>query len=445
MPEISDEFLDLAKDLVNEPRSERIEALFNRGLYDYQKAIADDENSNVVVTCGRQVGKTEVAGAIAGDALLFGEGDVMVAARWQDTANETFRRMIEHFERSDIPIEGFGVEKDNRTEWELSNGRRAYSRNLDATGGLEEGDTERGKVPQTVIVDESAMFREDKVFTEIIMPMFATFSGDHELYLFSTPRGRNNYHYEKHKQDDDWSSHHVPTSANPAVSEDWLQDRKAEVDGITWRQEYLGKFVQSGEDKYLDRDDIRRCVAPGDLNEAPSLQEEPTYLGVDVARKGDDRTVYIIMDEAGDVIRTEHEDENKLTEVVARVRTLDARYHFNEIRVDENAMGGGVVDFTEYDLGGKMRPTKFSRRQKQQMYQSLKKCIEEGELSFPENERLIHELSVLEYSYTPTGKLKVGHPPGEHDDYADALALANYARVGAGSIRGRRPRGKRPR
>jgi hypothetical protein len=411
------------------PRSVRIAEIFNRDLFGYQQDIADDPNSDVVVTCGRQVGKTETAGAIAADAALFKPGeDVMVAARWQETADETMRRMVEHFDRANKPREAFGVEKDNEREWVFTNGSRVYSRNLESASGLDVGDTERGKVPKTVIVDESAMLN-DAVFEEVINPMFATFGGSHELYLLSTPRGKTGYHYEKHKLDDDWNAHHVPTAANPLVDDEWLEKKRQEVDKLTWRQEYLGEFVEAGDDKYLPNELVMPCVRDDDPNERAALNAETTYLGVDVARAGDDRTVYIVMDEAGDVVRVESEETSKMTGVVGRIKRLDSEYDFARVNIDENAVGGGVVDFAEHDLGGKINPVAFSNESKQEMYQALKRCLEDKELSLPDHGRLVHELTALEYDFTPTGKLKVEHPPGGHDDFADAVALANLARV----------------
>jgi len=64
------------------------------------------------------------------------------------------------------------------------------------------------------------------------------------------------------------------------------------------------------------------------------------------------------------------------------------------------------------------------------MYQRLKSALEGVELALPSHRRLIQQMTNLRYSYTPTGLLKLSHPQGGHDDYPDALCLANAARTG---------------
>ena len=106
--------------------------------------------------------------------------------------------------------------------------------------------------------------------------------------------------------------------------------------------------------------------------------------------------------------------------------------------MDQNAVGGGVVDLAEEGLSN-VWPVTFSSKTKQAMYQNLKRMLEAEEITLPNDEpRLVNELTSLEYSFTTTGILKVEHPPGGHDDHADALALAAFARQRASTAGPRR-------
>jgi hypothetical protein len=64
------------------------------------------------------------------------------------------------------------------------------------------------------------------------------------------------------------------------------------------------------------------------------------------------------------------------------------------------------------------------------MYQQLKTAFEGEELTLPNHRRLIDELTSLRFEFTQNGYLKVGHPDGGHDDFADSLALAHYGKAG---------------
>lgn len=418
------------RDLAHADRSERVQRLFGFEPFDYQAAILDDPNPDVVTTCGRQVGKTETGGGIAADTFVCSDGwDVMIAAKWQETADEMLRRAKQHLANA-----GFGdnhpeIETWNKTEVESITGARLYSKTLKVADG-EAGDNQRGKLPRVVIIDESAI-TEGEAIEQVIRPMFLTHGDDHELYLFSTPRGKQGFHYEKHANDDAWSAHHVPSSASPLIDDEYLESEREAVDDITWRQEYLGEFIDLGE-VYIPGATYDKCVTGG----APTLSGT-RYLGVDVARKGKDRTVYIGVDGAGNVVVLDHEPLSDVRGIVDRIGTLHSEHEFDAVGIDENAVGGGVVDFAVYDVDRAMNPIPFSTKNKSKMYRKLKGDLESGELTLPhpdtseDADRLRTETVNLQFDYTKNGHLQVHHAPGGRDDYADGLAIANWVRENA--------------
>jgi len=389
--------------------------------FGYQERWLDADTSRKAAICARQVGKTEMSAIEAlHTATTQQDVTVLIVAPTQRQSSELFKRVRDHVGRGEIP--DHDVERETQTQIEFVNG----SRIIRLPAGTD-GSNIRGYTADEVLVDEAA-FVPDEVFTSVILPMLATTDGT--LALASTPFGKSGFLYEEAwvNRDETWHVTQVRSEESPLVDEQFVEDQRETLTSDEFRQEILGEFVESGE-KYLPSDIVMPCVRDDDPSERAALNAEPAYLGVDVARAGADRTVYIVMDEAGDVVRVESEETSKMTGVVGRIKRLDSEYDFAQIRIDENAVGGGVVDFAEHDLGAKIEPTPFTNKSKQEMYQSLKKSLEDGTLSLPDNGRLVHELTALEYSFTPSGKLKVSHPPGGHDDFADAVALANLARV----------------
>lgn len=438
----TDTVRDELRELARGARSDRVERLFSFSPFDYQAAILDDENEDVVTTCGRQVGKTETGGALGADAFVCSDGyDVMIAAKWQETADEMLRRAKGHLANAGFGEDHPEIETWNKREVESVTGGRLYSKTLKVADG-EAGDNQRGKLPRVVIIDESAIV-DGAAVEKVIRPMFLTHGDDHELYLFSTPRGKQGFHFEKHENDEEWSAHHVPSHANPLIDDDYLEAERESVDELTWRQEYLGEFIDLGE-VYITREAYDACRA-----EATSSDQR--YLGVDVARQGSDRTVYLPIDADGVVIEdaTVAESISDVPGIVSRIETLHAEHGFRAVAIDENAVGGGVVDYSSMGLGDVITPVPFTTQRKSQMYRKLKADLERQDLVVPastseHSERLRDETVNLQYDYTANGTLKVHHAPGGRDDYADAFALANWVRSNPGPTVTRRRSGSRP-
>ena len=429
---------EAADDLRAMSRSERAETLFGFEPWEYQSEVldapesADSDACEVTWVCGRQVGKTKTASLIPADYALTHAGeDVLICARYQETADELFRETKAHLENTGLPPRKIGIDTPNATTYEFDTGARIMSRTLGA-----EAKQQRGKSPRCVIVEEAALVL-DPVYERVIEPMFATHD-DYEIYLISTPRGTSGYLWRKHAKDGDWQSYHVPTSESPLVDDDWLKERKRKNDEITWQQEYLGEFVPS-EDIYLPSSVVDPCVFdPDDPDETLPERSGREWLGVDPARSGADRSVYVSIDADG-VARVESSVATEtVSESVGRIKSLNDEHGYARIGVDQNAVGGGVVDLAEEGLSN-VWPVTFSSKTKQAMYQNLKRMLEAEEITLPNDEpRLVNELTSLEYSFTTTGILKVEHPPGGHDDHADALALAAFARQRASTAGPRR-------
>lgn len=416
------------------PRSERVKRLFGFEPWDYQAEVldapenAEDTDVEVSWVCGRQVGKTTTASAIPADYALTHAGeDVLIAGRFQETADELFRETKKHLEATGLTNDELGLDDDNKSTYEFSTGSRIMSRTLGQAGKQQ-----RGKNPKCIVVEEAALVLDD-VYEKVIEPMFATHD-EYELYLISTPRGKSGYLYDKHVYDDDWLSFTVPTSASPLVTEEWLEKRRSKVDAVTFDQEYLGEFVELGE-VYLPKSLVRPCVRDeSSVRDLDRGQGVPAWLGVDPARSGTDRSVYISIDANGTVFALTSEQSEKVNESVGRILSLDQKRDYRGILIDENAVGGGVVDFASEDLHNVV-PITFSSKSKQSMYQNLRKAFESELLTLPDHDRLFHEVTSLQFSYTQTGILKLEHPPGGHDDYADALALAVHGwQTDAGAV-----------
>lgn len=424
--------IDAVRKVARLSRADRVSKLFGREEYDpfdYQRDLlnhAEDETvAKAAVKPGRQTGKTETGGAIAADAAICGR-DVLILAPFQDTVDDMMDSCRNHIEtaRERAP-DAIGVEKVKKREIEFVHSGRIRARTV-GTAGTQI----RGKHPEVCLVDEAA-YIADRIYTQVIEPFFSTHDR-YEFYLFSTPAGQNGYFYRRVVDSDDWYSPHWPTEISPLVSDDWLAQKREETDRLTFLQEYEGEFVSEG-DAYLPLELVKPCV--GDTSDTNLVS-----LGVDIARKGSDRTVYIGMDNEQNAVVLDSEEQSTVPGVVGRIGHLHEQYDFDSIAVDENAVGGGVADFGQENLGGVVQPVTFSTQSKHEMYTNLKQAFEAETVTIPDHRRLIDELTSLTYSFTSNNYVKVSHRDGEHDDFADALALALHAPKVGGQVRERKSR-----
>jgi len=411
-------------------RAERIAVLFDVDPFDYQRDLIEHvdttETPKVAIQPGRQVGKTLIGAALAADAVATTpDEDVLIAAPFQETADEMMREATQLLETAAERLDAMGltlgVETKNKREWEFAHGGRLLSRTLGV-----DGVGQRGKNPRFVIVDEAA-FAPDAVFEDVIEPFFTT----HDTFTFvltSTPAGDAGYFFEKCRLDGDWYSPRWPTAISPLVDPEWLAERRRKTDARTWRQEYLGEFIGSSNRFFSPEliDDV--------TGDATFTERDLVAAGADIARAGDDRTAIIGIDSSGAAKVLTSDAELTLTEAAGELAQVYERHAPATIQVDETGLGAGVVEMLEEEVGRSVvEGTKFTIDTKQSLYNGLKSALERGDVALVQHPRLSRELKKLTYSLTSSGKTKISHPADGHDDHPDALALAVDAFSGGAS------------
>lgn len=399
------------------PPSEFVETVVGIEPYDYQKAVLDAESDRVAFVSGRQVGKSRTAAWTAlHHALTHSGHTVLITAPYRRQSSEIFKQVKHEMSESDIPDKSWGKERETRTVIEFDNGSRILSL---PTG--DDGSNIRGYTANLIVADEAA-FIDDNVFNQVLTPMLAATDGD--MVLLSTPYGASGFLHDAFNDnlDDDYFTKQVPSYQSPNVGQDFIATQQRQLSSIEFKQEILGKFEESAK-AFFESDNIEAAqdrVIEGNTRER--------YLGVDPARHGEDRFVCTMMDGEARVSIEAQEKSSDITECIGQIKDLHDEWQFDQIAIDETALGGGVVDILREDLSrGTVNGVTFSRKKKQELYQSLKSRVENGEISLPDNDRLRTQMLDLEYEFTSGGKMKVEPPDSGHDDFPDSLTLANWA------------------
>jgi len=395
-------------------------------LYPKQRDVLEDESGRIIKKKGRQTGSTTVFSHKLGRKPMQTErpGLGLVISVTDSQSKMVLRKIREGYRNS--PFSKYLV-KSNERELEFDNGWRIISR---AVGNS--GKQARGYSPDVVYATEAA-FIDDDVYNAIEPSLFNT---DGSLWLESSPNGTSGRFYRAWK-DDGFSRHNAPSTTCPGVSQQQLENFREGVTQMKFRQEVLGEFV-SDETTYFDDDLIDECASLSDLRSDRILDQNQYYLGVDIARKGKDMTVYVVLERPSnlnklyvkEVISTE---KKRTTDVMGRIQDLDRKYGFEKIGLDPNAVGAGVTDIL-HEKGVDHEPIKFSDKNKHNMYEGLTYRMENGGMKLPDPEetndedhrKLIEQMEELEKEFKSSGYLSLSHPKGGHDDFPDALAVGAF-------------------
>lgn len=227
----------------------------------------------------------------------------------------------------------------------------------------------------------------------------------------------------------------------PRVDRKWARDMidRYGRDSNYVRVNVLGLFPHASEDKFYDPTQIDGAFA----RVVPGLQEVKTLyariLGVDVARYGNDQTVFC--ERFGPVVTPMWAyRELNLMEVANRVAELHAKQPYDAIFVDQTGLGAGVVDRLR-ELGAPVIGVDFGSRalrkgyanRRTEMYANLRDWLPNGAL--PPDEDLRRDLLAPAYRFDAKGTLFLESKDDMRSrglpspDRADALVLTFAAPV----------------
>ncbi len=197
----------------------------------------------------------------------------------------------------------------------------------------------------------------------------------------------------------------------------------------------LGEFADQGIDTLINLQWINQAVKRYADNEKAQL-EGPRIMGVDVARFGDDETVYGIR-QGIRLLRMEgwHKwDTMKTADWLHGILRGDTLDH---VMIDSIGIGAGVVDRLKQqhhkikgiNVGDKAKAEDDYANLRAEIFWNLRKRFERGEIEIPDDPKLTAQLAGLKYEYDDKGRIKMQakkdakkegqRPP----DRADMLAL----------------------
>lgn len=279
----------------------------------------------------------------------------------------------------------------------------------------------RGAGVNFLVVDEAANV-DDNVWDDVLRPTLSDTLG--KAIIISTPKGIGNWFHRLwamgHDDDyKDYTSFCFPTSANPYISPDELEEVKHTLPHDVFRQEYLAEFIEDGGSVFRN---VTSCVDGG--LEEPDPEKE-YIIGCDLA-KHSDYTVMVVLDPSNNhVVHFERFNRIDYTIQVKKLETV-ARKYKAKIIMDSTGVGDPILEQVKI-LGLNVEGFQFTNTSKQQLIEHLAVQIEQQAVTFPDIKILVNELIAYQYELTRAGNVKYSAPSSLHDDAVIALALAVWA------------------
>jgi len=389
--------------------------------YDEWQEEVLNYDGDLLLNTGRQVGKTTIFSIKAAEYMIHHpKARIVVVSLTEDQAKLIIVMILDYLEKNHkMKIVTKGKNKKTSKRIWLKNGANVISRPVGNTG-----DAVRGFTGDVLIVDEAS--RMPEMMWKAAKPTLLTTGG--QIWMCSTPFGKQGYFYECwENKSDRWKVFHVNSvdvMTNRAITSDWTQElkekqlmflnqEKEDMTELEFGQEYLGEFADDLR-QWFDDDLIMRCM------KGQTIEGGHTYLGVDVARMGEDQTSFEVIRMKDDKlyhIQNTTTTKTLLSDTTKHIIDAHRLYSFSRIFIDDEGIGVGVLDHLLADdttkrvsIGIKNskqvvdKDGKTIKLQKTLLYTNLRMLMEQNRISLLDDEKVFQSLKSVQYEYTSDKK-----------------------------------------
>ena len=203
------------------------------GPHPAQEQVIRESSRWNLLACGRRWGKTVLGMDRLIEPALQGFPCAWFAPNYRYLA-ETWRTMLDMLQ----PVLAGKNEQERRIE--LIGGGAIECWSLDSP------DAGRGRKYKRIVVDEAAIVPDlETAWQQSIRATLTDLRGD--AWFLSTPKGVTGYFHTLYQRgldpDSDWRAWQMPTSANPYIHPDEIEDARRDLSELAFSQEYEARFV----------------------------------------------------------------------------------------------------------------------------------------------------------------------------------------------------------
>jgi len=401
-------------------------------------AFKTPPNQDCFLLCGRQVGKTTAMSIKAIELCIkhFKKGEFVLI-------NSITEKQAYH-----MLAKALAYAQEKYPKLIISKGKDKYTKHKllfkNGTGVLcyaagEEGGGLRGFTIKKLMTDEGSRMSDEYFIAA--SPMMSVIKGS--MDIASTPCGKEGFFY-KCSLDKRFKRFYVSAEDCPRHTKEFLDIQKERLPALAYAQEYLAQFL----------DDLKRVFKEELLNKCCILKRPPNirkgdsyYLGVDIARMGEDEGTYEILRKVNNKLF--HHVENiitkkkRTTETEQKIIELELMYKFRKIGIDAGAgtLGVSVLDHLLVNSSTRSKVVALNSRQLTQdreqksritilnedMYNNLISMMEHGEILLLDDDEVRASLSSIQFEHVinrgqPT-KLRIF---GSYSHVAEGLIRAAW-------------------
>ena len=328
-------------------------------LYPFQKKLIQtiNENRNVIVKTGRQVGKsTTTLGWLLHYVLFNQSKTVGILANKAATARELLSRIQIAYQHLPKFLQQ-GLKEWNKGSLELENGSKILASSTSSTAI-------RGFSFSCILLDEFAHVQRH-IADEFIRSVYPTISSGKEtkIIIVSTPNGFNMFY--KYWNDavngvNDFMPFKVHWSAVPDRDQEWKKKIESTIGEDAFRQEYEAEFLGSSNtlisyEKLQELSYNNPVYRKHDVDIFEDVNTSHSYvITVDVARgQGIDFSAFTVFDITEIPYKIVAKYKNNLIAPLVFpniINIIGKKYNDAYILIEVNDIGSQVSDVLHHDL-----------------------------------------------------------------------------------------------
>lgn len=436
------------------------------------KSIQEIKVNKINLICGRRSGKTLLSAVIAIYCAVSNNwkiylkkapfSTVLIMSHSREFSDEVLEVIRSLIQASDILSRLVNKDKKNtnstmnlKTPWILKDGTIQYCR-VQIKVSAASSKTTRGVAACAVLCDEISYWQlsEDMKETDFkimkaIRPSMKQFGELAMLIKLSSPAIKRGVLFQEYKQHQDgilpktYAVFKAPSwvMSPPDVlpANELVEEWRLDPDGFD--NEYRANFSDSLSNFILP-ERIDMAVLKGVQFQAPDETGIKYYPAIDAAFKGDaftfSLTAYVngrLKQFVSKGWKGNKTEPVSAFEIAEFIKTVCKQYKCDEVSADQFAFQPLKEIFEKYGLT--LVETVFTPAFKKKIYFNLKKLVHSQQIDLLDNETQTRELKELVVEQSSSGNIRIGHPNGGSDDYADSLAISAFIAteaIGQGSF-----------
>ena len=420
-----------------------LESLFSVNLTEQQKELvrlSDDQSARVAVSSCTGSGKTAILSMLTFLYLMvLPDCRILITSPSYNQLVRVFYSELTKWHKK-MPQQFQEFFNITREKVEYTNAKKFLQFASLVTSSVENSESLQGGHADNYVIfgDEASGISEDAF--DILVGTLSTGKGG-RFILVSNPVRSSGRFYEIFNRDlGSWKKLYFSAFDSPNVNPDWIEEMRETYgeDSDLYRMRVQGRFPRVGVAQFISAesvdDAVRNILSPN------SYMHFPKVMGVDIARFGDDSTVFTVR-QGPKLLDFRVFKGLDTMEVASKVAEYQAMHGCAKIFIDSIGIGAGTFDrcrqlglpVQEVIVSNKSTEPNIYCNLRSQVWGKMRDWLNNG-ADLPTSSRdkdtnLASQLTSMEYAYN--GKMQVqlmskkdlkksGHPS---PDIADSLSL----------------------